>query len=188
MTLASALSSLRRWLAPPPPESPKPHTDIRIPRELDVDGLRRLLAGMGGAAEASINPFDASKLRPPPGVGHNDGPAMAMDNAAFGGIAEFARAGLAGIVGPREGFIGYPELSILSLRPEYRSPAEIIATEATRKWIKIKSSGDADKTEKIAKIEAEFERLNVQGAFRQVSEHDALFGRAHFVHRIRRRG
>jgi uncharacterized protein len=177
MTLASALSSLRRWLAPPPPESPKPHTDVRIPRELDVDALRLLLAG--GAPAASSNPFDASKLRAPPGVGPNGSGGMAMDNATFGGIAEFARTGLAGFLGGREGFIGYPELSILALRPEYRSPAEIIATESTRKWIKFQASGDDDKSEKISKIEADFERLGVRAVFRQVSEHDGRFGRAH---------
>jgi hypothetical protein len=79
---------------------------------------------------------------------------MAFD-ATFGGVTAFGRQGIAGLVSPREGFLGL--LSILSLRPEYRSPAEIIATESTRKWVKFQSSGDEDKTEKIKKIEAEFE-------------------------------
>jgi uncharacterized protein len=181
MTLATAWAALRAWLAPPPPEKPKPNVAARIDREIDADDWRRLLATMGVTPDPSsqVNPFDSSKLRAPPGVGPNGSGGMAMDNAAFGGVAEFARQGLTGFFGGREGFIGYPELSILALRPEYRSPAEIIATESTRKWIKLKSSGDGDKSAKIAKIEAEFERLNVQGAFRQISEDDALFGRAH---------
>jgi uncharacterized protein len=62
----------------------------------------------------------------------------------------------------------------MAQRPEYRSPVEIIATEATRKWIKF--SGDADK---VKAIEAEFERLGVQSIFREVSEHDGLYGRGH---------
>jgi uncharacterized protein len=182
MTLSTALASVRRWLAPPPPAPLKPNTSVTIPRELDVDAFRSLLATMGAspAADRGINPFDPSRLKPPPAVREALAArgAMAFDDATFGGVAEFARQGLTGFFGG-QGFIGYPELSILSLRPEYRSPAEIIATESTRKWVKFQSSGDANKTEKIAKIEAEFERLNVQGVFRQVSEHDALFGRAH---------
>jgi phage-related protein (TIGR01555 family) len=181
MTLATAWAEFRAWLAPPPPEKPKPNVAARIDREIDADDWHRLLATMGVTPDPSsqVNPFDSSKLRAPPGVGPNGSGGMAMDNAAFGGVAEFARQGLTGFFGGREGFIGYPELSILSLRPEYRSPAEIIATEATRKWVKFQSAGDGDKSAKIAKIKAEFERLGVQAVFRQVSEHDGRFGRAH---------
>jgi uncharacterized protein len=180
MTVASALASLRRWLAPPPPaEPPKPNVAVRIERELDLDGLRALIAGIGSSPAASVNPFDP-KFSPPSVVKEAlEARGMAFDSLPAAGVVDFARVGLAGVLGPREGFFGFPELAILSLRPEYRSPAEIIATESTRKWIKIKCSDDADKTAKVAKIEAEFERLNVQGVFRQISEHDALFGRAH---------
>jgi hypothetical protein len=180
MTVASALASLRRWLAPPPPEPPKPNVAARIERELDLDGLRALIAGMTPAPFGEgVNPFTPN-FNPPTVVKEAlSAKGLAFDSLPAAGVVDFARAGLAGIVGPREGFLGFPELAILSLRPEYRSPAEIIATESTRKWIKIKCSDDADKTAKVAKIEAEFERLNVQGVFRQISEHDALFGRAH---------
>ena len=78
----------------------------------------------------------------------------------------------------REGFIGFPQLAIMSQRPEYRSPVEIIATEATRKWIKFHAA-DKAKVANIAKIEAEFSRLNVQSVFRQVSELDGFYGRGH---------
>ena len=67
---------------------------------------------------------------------------------------------------------------MLAQRPEYRSPVEIIATEATRKWIKLKAADEA-KVANIAKIEAEFRRLGVQSVFRQVSEHDGFYGRGH---------
>jgi uncharacterized protein len=178
MTLSTALASLRRWLAPPPPESPKPNVAARISREMDLDALRALIAGGNLAHSAPVNPFEV-RHKPPAAIQE----AMSAKGMAFDSpspaVVDFARAGLAGVLGPREGFLGFPELAILSLRPEYRSPAEIIATESTRKWIKIKCDDYADKSVKVAKIEAEFERLNVQGVFRQISEHDALFGRAH---------
>jgi hypothetical protein len=86
---------------------------------------------------------------------------------------------LSGFLGPREGFIGFPELAIMAQRPEYRSPVEIIATEATRKGWKFQAAGDEDKADKIAKIESEFQRLNVQAVLRQVSEQDGFYGRGH---------
>jgi uncharacterized protein len=146
---------------------------------LDQEGAAFLLESMRRQTrgeQSNVNPFSASQLTPPPGIGRN-GSAMAMDEAS--GVSQWAVEGIAGILGPREGFIGYPELSLLAQRPEYRSPVEIIATEATRKWIKFQSAGDEDKADKIKKIEAEFERLNVQSVFREVSEHDGFYGRAH---------
>jgi uncharacterized protein len=104
---------------------------------------------------------------------------MDMDASPVGGVASWALDGLAGFLGPREGFVGFPELAILAQRPEYRSPVEIIATESTRKWIKFQAACDEGKADKIKKIEAEFERLNVQAVFRQVSEHDGFYGRGH---------
>ena len=101
---------------------------------------------------------------------------MAMDEVA--GVSQWAVEGIGGVLGRREGFIGFPELALLAQIPEYRQPVEIIATEATRKWIKF-SMGGTDKSAKIAKIEAEFKRLNVQGAFREISEHDGFYGRGH---------
>ena len=75
-------------------------------------------------------------------------------------------------------FMGYPALAQLAQRPEYRRAAEIIAEEMTRKWIKIKATGEEDKTDKIAEIEAEFDRLGVQRAFREAIEQDGFFGRS----------
>jgi uncharacterized protein len=180
-------SSLRSWLAPAPPpiEEPpaKPELSARIDRPslaLDHEGMQFMLEAMrrqSGGDQSGVDPFDASNRRPPPGVGRPNG--MAMDGAAFGGVASWALDGLAGFLGPREGFIGFPELALLAQRPEYRSPVEIIATEATRCWIKFQAAGDVDKTEEIKKIEAEFKRLEVQAVFQKVSEQDGFFGRAH---------
>jgi uncharacterized protein len=173
---SSMWSAIRAWLAPPEP-SPKPEIPLRIPRpetELDHHGLNFILS-LGRQARGDQddhNPFDPSTVRPPPGVGS----ALAMDEAA--GVSQWAVEGIGGLLGNREGFIGYPELTILAQRPEYRSPVEIIATEATRKWIKFTSKGD-DKSDKLAALEEEFKRLEVQARFRQVSEYDGFFGRGH---------
>ncbi len=80
------------------------------------------------------------------------------------------------------GFLGYPYLAELTQRPEYRRPAEILAKEMTRKWIRLQGTGkddkNGDKSEKIAAIVAEMKRLGVQAAFRKVAEQDGYFGRA----------
>ena len=149
---------------------------------LDSEGARFLIEAMarqyGGQAEGErFNPFDPRSIKPPPGVKTGGAPALAMDDA-FGGVAAWANDGLSGLIGAREGFIGFPQLAMLAQRPEYRSPVEIIATEATRKWIKFKAADEA-KVANISKIEAEFRRLGVQSVFRQVSEHDGFYGRGH---------
>src|ERR1700744_2281495 len=102
----------------------------RIPRpeyELNFDELRSLVNAIGMDARAregaERNPFDAKALKPPPGFAQA---AMAMDEAQ--GVSQWALEGINGFLGNREGFIGYPELTLLSQIPEYRSPVEIIAT------------------------------------------------------------
>jgi phage-related protein (TIGR01555 family) len=76
---------------------------------------------------------------------------------------------------------GYALLAAEAQRPEYRRFAEIIATEMTRRWIKIKSVSDDDeaKADKIRELNDEQDRLGVRDAFRKIAEHDSYFGRAH---------
>lgn len=76
-------------------------------------------------------------------------------------------------------FLGYPYLSELAQRPEYRVIVETIATEMTRKWIKLEAKGDKDKTRKIQQLNEELDRLKVRDAFCRVCEIDGFFGRAH---------
>jgi phage-related protein (TIGR01555 family) len=76
-------------------------------------------------------------------------------------------------------FLGYQYLAELSQRPEYRVIVETIATEMTRKWIRIQAKGDKDKTKKIAQLTEEFERLKVREMFCRACEIDGFFGRAH---------
>lgn len=116
---------------------------------------------------------------PPPGVVPAGVPTMAMDNRLT------TTAGWAGDPSQwawSEGleFLGYPYLSELSQRPEYRRLVELIATEMTSKWISVTSNNDeVDNSDKIKVIEDELERMQVQFAFRKIAEQDGFFGRAH---------
>lgn len=79
-------------------------------------------------------------------------------------------------------FPGYAFLAALTQRPEYRRLSEIIATEMTRKWIKVHSIGDEEddqKLEKIRQLNDELDRLRVRDHFRTVCEQDGFFGRSH---------
>lgn len=105
---------------------------------------------------------------------------LAMDSAATDAYAyAMGDAYAEGLV-----FMGYPALSQLAQRSEYRRPAEIIAQEMTRKWIKVTSTGtkkeddDDDKADKIKAIEAELVRIGAQAAFKRALEHDGFFGRS----------
>ncbi|MBU6430291.1 MAG: DUF1073 domain-containing protein, partial [Cyanobacteria bacterium REEB65] len=72
------------------------------------------------------------------------------------------------------GFYGYPYLTELSQRAEYRKIVSIWAEHCTKKWIKI--SGDKARVEKI---EQELQRLDVRQLFRQAIEKEGFFGRVH---------
>lgn len=74
-------------------------------------------------------------------------------------------------------FPGYPILSELSQRSEYRSPTTTLATEMTRKWISFKSIGDEDRSEQINQIEQAFDSFKVRDVLKQAIEHDGYFGR-----------
>lgn len=122
---------------------------------------------------------------PPPGVmpKGSSAPRMAFDEAAFPALNSWvlnSYANLAFVEGYT--FLGYPYLSQLAQVPEYRLIGETIATEATRKWIEVKSRSEDknDETEgKIEELEAELKRLGAREAFKTISEHDSWFGRAH---------
>ena len=101
---------------------------------------------------------------------------LAMDEGPWANAMAFATIGATFAEGLQ--FMGYPYLSELTQRPEYRRPAEIIAKEMTRKWIKLVAKGDEDKSDRIAELEEELKRLGVQKVFREVIEQDGFFGRA----------
>ena len=122
-----------------------------------------------------IERADLELAEPPPGV-LPSGQKLAMDSAIQD---NFAWANTWSYNGT--GFPGFSYLAELTQIPEYRRPAEIIAKEMTRKWMKLISTGDSeseDKTKKLGQIEAELKRLDVQAAFRRVAEQDGYFGRS----------
>lgn len=181
-------SALKNWWAPPiqiPVEDMRPKPQfVPSPFEGNVDptaALEMMARAFSGQTDETqvFNPFDPRRLKPAPGVGPKGGVALAMDDAAIGGVAAWGADGLYGTLGGREGFIGFPQLAIMSQRPEYRSPVEIIATEATREWIKFHGAGDADKADKIKELEEAMRLFEVQALMRQVSELDGIFGRSH---------
>lgn len=111
--------------------------------------------------------------RPPKGVVPDGVKPMALDDVGQGMFSgEYG-----GFTGAQ--WLGYPFLSELTQIPEYRLVSETIAKEMTRKWITIKAKGDADKSEKIKTIEAEFKRHKIQDKFRRLAELDGFFGRGH---------
>jgi phage-related protein (TIGR01555 family) len=108
-----------------------------------------------------------------PASAKQDPSYMALDDAGCTSLYAYANLSFAGM-----GFPGYPYLSELTQRSEYRSPSETTATEMTRRWLKIVSQGDGDNSDKIEKIEAELKRHNVRDIFRVAAEQDGFFGRA----------
>jgi uncharacterized protein len=125
-------------------------------------------------SRSAERPKTSLKLpRPYPGVLPAGAPTLAQDGqiSAVYNFGEQA-GGWEGY-----GFMGYAMLAELAQIPEFRKPSEILANEMTRKWVKLISTSDSDKTEKLKDLEDEFERLGVQEAFRQAFEGDNFFGR-----------
>lgn len=163
---------LRRWLgvtdATPAPEK-KPTLGMQISH-----------TSLGSFARQELSLEEAEKrqwtiAQPFKGV-LPDGKKLAMDSSVTG-YYNYAMAGGAIFAEGME-FLGYPYLSELTQRAEYRRPAEIIAKAMTRKWLKLTSAGDDDKSEKLKEIDAELQRLNVQKLFQTAAEHDGFFGRS----------
>lgn len=71
------------------------------------------------------------------------------------------------------GFPGYTYLAELSQRSEYRAPAETIADEMTREWIKLEGADD----EKLKELTACMDEFKVRDAFYTMALYDATFGR-----------
>jgi len=74
------------------------------------------------------------------------------------------------------GFLGFPYLSELSQRPEYRRAVEIIAGECTRRWIKLTGAEDEKLNDLADLLDNKFRLRHV---FRMALEKDGFFGRVH---------
>lgn len=151
-------------------------------REIEArfDALKRKYASGGSLPKPPA--FDSATWltmpKPPPGVYPKEGIGrkLAMDFSPFGGAgwSNFASIGAEGVT-----WFGYPYLSELQQRAEFRLLTETISEEVTRRWGEVKASGEADKSDKINKIEKEFKRLKVREKVRRCDELDNYFGRGH---------
>ena len=146
--------------------------------------------GISSAAKGRVaHNLKAAKfeVKPPqlmPGVvppnARSDPQYMALDGAPLSPLYEYLNEAFYGL-----GFPGYPYLSDLTQRSEYRSPAETIASEMTRKWIKITATGDDDLGDKIAAIETALKKHKVRSIFQTAALQDGFFGRAQIYINIR---
>lgn len=112
-----------------------------------------------------------ARYEPPPGVlpVGREAQHLAMDSTPYDYINDTYYCG--------ERFRGYPYLAMLSQLPDYRKMSETIAKHMCRKWIKVVSTGDSDKGELIAKMEAALTKFKVRELFRSAAELDGFFGR-----------
>lgn len=108
----------------------------------------------------------------PPGV-----PTMANDRELDGLYGWAGTAG--GSIDDGLWFPGYAYLAQLTQRAEYRRGSEIVAKEMTRKWLRLVSTGDDDKTATLAVLEKALRRYRVQSIFQKIAELDGFFGRSH---------
>jgi phage-related protein (TIGR01555 family) len=156
------------WLNLVPPSPAAPDIPETRRRGISPEALARARMKPGAVEVAQ----QAERYVPPKGVVPDAmrGAALAMDSTDYDYVNQ------SGIVG---GFFrGYPYLATLTQRPEYRKMCETIAKEMCRKWITFKSKGDGeDKADKIALIEAAFEKYKVRAAFAKAALLDAQFGR-----------
>lgn len=101
---------------------------------------------------------------------------IATDSAipsAWGGFGD------AGAIGPGVSFLGFPYLAELAQITEYRTPAETLSMEMTRRWMKLVNKGSDQTMMKISKLEARLDELKICDLFREAAFKTEQFGRAH---------
>lgn len=135
----------------------------------------RMRAWARGLKEADVGPAQPAFVPPKmlPGV-VPDGVKLAMDND----MADVYTYASQMYSASCQQFPGYPVLAQLTQVAEYRMLSEKTAQAMTRKWIKVHSKGDADKSERISKIEDALTRYKVRELFTEAAIHDGFFGRA----------
>jgi len=135
----------------------------------------KLRPGVAREIQRPGQEFDAfAPYVPAPGVAPKTAPSLAMDSTVYAWATQASLAYGEGLT-----FLGYPYLTQLAQRPEFRQISTIWAKEMTRRWIKITSAGGEADEEKIKAIEAEMRKLRVRDVFRNASLVDGFFGRAH---------
>jgi hypothetical protein len=171
------LPRLRR--APAPAPRPRVEPTVTWPQRAPMRvSLSALAASLSKPAplEPKVNPFQLPRY--PKGVLPGGRTELAMDENTTQIVASAWDFGAAihGLWAEGIGFMGYPYLAELSQRAEYRRASEVIAEEMTRKWIKLKATGENDKTDKIKVLNQRLDQFKVREAFREALEHDGFFG------------
>ena len=115
-----------------------------------VEAVIRASAEAAGARNRApeFNPFQLPKF--PEKAMPPEANRMAMDENFTWASGEWAQAVLQGVTAEGLLFLGYPYLSELAQRPEYRVISETIADDATRKWIDFEVTGDEDENRRRA--------------------------------------
>ena len=133
------------------------------------------------AAKAAADPapkFDLNPVYPlkrPVIFDNHPAAQIALDDGY-----NFVQPYLSTCVNTFNGFPGFPYLAQLSTRAEYRSLAETMAGEITRKWIKIKSTSEImDHSEKIKELTDFLDTLDLRNVVKTIATNDCLFGRGH---------
>ena len=146
------------------------------------DGLARALAK---ARETSGRKKYQYPVKAPdlmPGVVPKGAKAGIAMDSNFSGMANFPGAG-GYAYGDVAGFPGYPYLSMLATRAEYRAMASALSTELTREWITINSSETADDAtkERVTELTKMVGEIKLQQVIQRSAEHDAYFGRGQIL-------
>ena len=161
-----------RWLAAfaPPPAAPVATAPAPGIGWMAIESLRAQMHTQP-PHRALLQGGPMEPYQPPAGVLPE---GMALDYSNATGALDYAtRYGVA------LGFPGYPALAELAQVSEYRAPVETLSGEMTRKWLTLKATGDKDRSEIIALLTAELDRLEVEEAFRRLIELDGFYGRGH---------
>lgn len=152
---------------------------LKVTREMVANARSRF------SKKEKTSAFDPRAIfRPakaPPGVLPKGAREMAMDEN-ISNFSAWSADYFPSAVAEGQAFLGYPYLSELLQRAEYRRMVETIATQMTRKWIKlVATSGKAakEKEDKLKAIAAELERLEVRAAFQKIAALEGGFGRGH---------
>jgi phage-related protein (TIGR01555 family) len=164
------------WPFPPPAHPPARREPVLPPPARR--SLRVTEAALMQVPSASAPTPAATYALPTPAPGVMPrGGGMAMDR----GIEDLYGYAQAGTLAEGLAFLGYPYLSELAQRAEYRVASEVYAKEQTRRWVRLHASGDKAKNDKLTQLRDAMDRLGVQDVFREATEHDGLFGRGQIL-------
>lgn len=159
------LARILSWFSRPAPPPAAPAPSLR-------KGLRRALSSVQANAVDALIGFPLKAPDLPRGVvpEGKTAPVLAMDSAASQFLSQISMT---------TAFPGYPYLSQLSTRAEFRAMASALSTEMTREWIELTSKDDEDgENIRLKEIEKEFEALGVREVIQRAVEQDCYFGRA----------